>query len=68
MTEIAKASEMPDRVWGRSAIRALVVDLDGTLIDHSERISPGVHQAVARLSKRLPVSIATGREAAHVID
>ncbi len=49
-------------------IRALVVDLDGTLIDRSEKISGRVKQAVEQVSKKIPVSIATGREVAHVID
>ena len=49
-------------------IRALVVDLDGTLIDRSEKISGRVKRAVQQLSKKIPVSIATGREMAHVVD
>ena len=49
-------------------IRALVIDLDGTLINRSERISPRVARAVAALSEILPVAIATGREPAHVIE
>jgi hydroxymethylpyrimidine pyrophosphatase-like HAD family hydrolase len=49
-------------------IRALVVDLDGTLIDRSEKISDRVKQAVQQVSKKIPVSIATGRELAHVVD
>ncbi|MDP6452921.1 MAG: HAD-IIB family hydrolase [SAR202 cluster bacterium] len=38
------------------------MDLDGTLIGPDERISPRVAQAVRRVSQRIPVSIATGRE------
>ena len=49
-------------------IRALVVDLDGTLIDRSEKISGRVKGAVQQVSKKIPVSIATGREMSHVID
>ena len=49
-------------------IRALVVDLDGTLINRSETISGRVKQAVEQVAKQIPVSIATGREMAHVID
>ena len=49
-------------------IRALVVDLDGTLINRSETISGRVKQAVEQVAKKIPVSIATGREMAHVVD
>ena len=49
-------------------IRALVVDLDGTLIGPDEKISGRVKRAVEQVSKKIPVSIATGREVAHVID
>ena len=48
-------------------IRALVIDLDGTLINRSERISPRVAQAVVAVSGKIPVSIATGREPAHAM-
>ncbi|MCH8281950.1 MAG: HAD family phosphatase [Chloroflexi bacterium] len=48
-------------------IRALVVDLDGTLIDRSERISARVARAVTQVSSRLPVTIATGREPADTL-
>lgn len=48
-------------------IRALVVDLDGTLIDRNEQVSPRVSQAVAQVARRIPVSIATGREPSDVI-
>ena len=49
-------------------IRALVVDLDGTLIGRDEKISSRVGQAVEQVAKKIPVSIATGREMAHVVD
>ena len=48
-------------------IRALVIDLDGTLINRSERISPRVAQAVVAVSKKIQVAIATGREPAHAV-
>ena len=44
-------------------IRAVILDLDGTLIGPDERITPVVKDAVGRLARRLPVAIATGREA-----
>ena len=43
-------------------IRAAALDLDGTIIGPDERITPVVLDAVARLSARIPVFIATGRE------
>lgn len=48
-------------------IRAMIVDLDGTLIDQSEKITRRVHRAVVQVGRKLPVAIATGREAAHVV-
>ena len=48
-------------------IRAAVIDLDGTLIGSDEQISARVYSAVTRLAQRVPVSIATGREAVHTI-
>jgi HAD superfamily hydrolase (TIGR01484 family) len=48
-------------------IRAAVIDLDGTLIGKAEEISARVDRALTHLSKLLPVSIATGREAADTI-
>lgn len=48
-------------------IRALVIDLDGTLINRSERISPRVAKAVIAVSENLPVAIATGREPADAM-
>ncbi len=47
-------------------IRAVILDLDGTLMGPDEQISPRVKQAVGRLSERVPVAIATGREASDV--
>ena len=46
---------------------AFLVDLDGTLLGRDERISPAVAKAVRRLSKKMPVCIATGREPSDVI-
>ena len=48
-------------------IRALVVDLDGTLIDRSQRISARVARAVTQVSRMVPVTIATGREPADTL-
>ena len=48
-------------------IRAAVLDLDGTLIGRDERLSARVAAAVRQLSDSIPVSIATGREAAHAV-
>lgn len=48
-------------------IRAAVLDLDGTLIGRDEEVSPKVAAAICRLRDSIPVSIATGREAAHAI-
>ena len=48
-------------------IRAVILDLDGTLIGPSEVITPVVKDAIGRLSRLLPVAIATGREASDVI-
>jgi len=44
-----------------------VVDLDGTLIGRSERISARVARAVTQVASRLPVTIATGREPADTL-
>ena len=46
----------------QGAIRAAALDLDGTIIGPDERITPAVKNAIARLSARIPVFIATGRE------
>ena len=43
-------------------IKAAALDLDGTIIGPDERVTPAVRDAVARLSARIPVFIATGRE------
>ncbi len=48
-------------------IRALFLDLDGTLINHTGGISARVQRTVAEVSKKMWVSIATGREPSHVI-
>ncbi len=42
--------------------KLFLVDLDGTLIDGNEKMSPRVSRAVAKASASLHVSIATGRE------
>ena len=49
-------------------IRAAVFDLDGTLIGKSEKVSAKVAHAVSLVCEKVPAAIATGREAAHVID
>lgn len=46
---------------------ALIVDLDGTLIGRDEQISPRVGQAVRSTSRRLQISISSGREASDVL-
>ncbi len=48
--------------------RALLLDLDGTLIGPDETVSPAVAGAVERVSARIPVSIATGREPTQVVE
>ena len=48
-------------------IRALVIDLEGTLINRGEVISPRVARAVAAVSGKIPVAIATGREPADAM-
>jgi HAD superfamily hydrolase (TIGR01484 family) len=53
---------MPASDNRKPSIKAFLIDLDGTLIGPDERISPRVAQAVRRVSQRIPVSIATGRE------
>ena len=47
---------------------ALLIDLDGTLIGRDERISPGVAEAVSRVSSKIEVSIASGREPSNVLE
>ena len=49
-------------------IRAAALDLDGTIIGPNERITPAVRDAVGRLSARIPVFIATGREPQDVFN
>ena len=49
-------------------IRAAALDLDGTIIGPDERITPAVKDAIARLSARIPVFIATGREPQDVFE
>ena len=46
---------------------AMLVDLDGTLMV-TDTISPPVAAAVAQVARIIPVSIATGRRAADVVD
>ncbi len=46
--------------------KALVIDLDGTLIGPDELISPPVADAVRDVASRIGVSIATGREVHEV--
>jgi hydroxymethylpyrimidine pyrophosphatase-like HAD family hydrolase len=50
-----------------SVYKLLLLDLDGTLIGRDERISPRVASAVRRVSERISVSIATGREIEDVL-
>ena len=50
-----------------SKVRAVVLDLDGTVIGPDERITPAVGAAIGRLSRQVPVSIATGRCAADLL-
>ena len=49
-------------------IRAAALDLDGTIIGPDERVTPAVLDAVQRLSARIPVFIATGREPQDVFN
>jgi len=46
---------------------ALVMDLDGTLIDSRERVSPVVARAVREAAALVPVAIASGREPDDVV-
>lgn len=48
-------------------IRAVILDLDGTIIGPDEKITDAVSMAVGGLAQRVPVSIATGRESSDVI-
>ena len=47
--------------------KALIIDLDGTLIGPDELISPSVADAVREVAARIGVSIATGRETGDVL-
>ena len=47
--------------------RALILDLDGTLIGPDEHISPRVAEAVKEVAQKIGVSIATGRETGDVL-
>ncbi len=47
--------------------KALIIDLDGTLIGPDERISARVADAVREAAARIGVSIATGRETGDVL-
>ncbi len=47
--------------------RALILDLDGTLIGPDELISPRVAEAVKEVARKIGVSIATGRETGDVL-
>jgi len=44
--------------------RLLVFDLDGTLLDRDHRLSPDTHAALGKLSRRYPITVATGRSRA----
>ena len=47
--------------------RALILDLDGTVLGPDEKITPAVVEAVRRVADMIPVCIATGRERGHVL-
>ena len=49
-------------------IKAVVLDLDGTTIGPDERVTPAVQNAVERLTRKIPVCIATGRESTDVVN
>ena len=51
----------------REGYKALLVDLDGTLIGRDERIAPRVAEAVRKIAGKLAVSIASGREPSDVL-
>ncbi|MCH8236464.1 MAG: HAD hydrolase family protein, partial [Chloroflexi bacterium] len=51
---------------GRWRASGLVLDLDGTLLDAQDRLSPRVVDAVRRASAIVPVAIASGREPTDV--
>ena len=52
---------------GAALIKAVILDLDGTIIGPDEQIRPAVLSAVGRLAGKVPVSIATGRESKDVV-
>ena len=58
---MGRAGDIPERV------RAVALDLDGTIIGPDERITPRVMAAVGRLAAAAPVFLATGREPADVM-
>ncbi|MDX6264456.1 MAG: hypothetical protein QOH84_6144 [Kribbellaceae bacterium] len=41
--------------------KAVALDIDGTLIDHDERLSPAVVDAVKRAAAQVPIILCTGR-------
>jgi Cof subfamily protein (haloacid dehalogenase superfamily) len=41
--------------------KAVALDIDGTLIDHDERLSPAVVDAVRRAAAEVPIILCTGR-------
>ncbi|MBM3957223.1 MAG: HAD family phosphatase [Gemmatimonadetes bacterium] len=61
----AAAQERSNAVLPRAS--GLVMDLDGTLIDAGERISPGVEAAVRAAASLVPVAIVSGREPGDVV-
>ena len=58
---MGRAGDIPERV------RAVALDLDGTIIGPDERITPLVMAAVGELAAAAPVFLATGREPADVV-
>ncbi len=56
-TDIREAAARP----GSFVPRALVLDLDGTTIDHDQQLHPRVRAAVRAAARHLPVIVATGR-------
>ncbi len=58
-------SRWPGSRWNGQA-SALVLDLDGTLLNANDRLSPRVIDAVSRASAHVPVAIASGREPTDV--
>ena len=73
---MSKRGEIERRVPGKQVreklvhkkrVRAVALDLDGTVIGPDERISPRVLAAVADLAALVPVFLATGREPGDVL-